>query len=193
VQEALAQGHDVTAVARRPDRLELEHPRLRLVACDVTSDPKTLGTAVAGQEIVISTLGRGLSLRSTHLIERTMATLVPVLERQGPQRIVVMSAFGVGATLRLAPPFLRLVFRTLLSNLYKDKAAGEAILRSSRLDWTVVYAALLINGSPTGHYEISDSPAPGGLRKIRRAVVAAALLVTALNPSTIHQSLIVGS
>lgn len=193
VQEALARGHAVTAVARRPDRLTLEHPQLRVIACDVASDPETLGQVVAGQEIVISALGRGMSLRSNHLIERSMTALVRVLERQGPRRIIVMSAFGVGATLRSAPPFLRLLFTTLLSNLYKDKAAGEAILRRSSLDWTVLYAALLINGSPTGHYEVTDNLDSTGVRKIRRADVAAALLDTALNPSTIRQSLVVAA
>jgi putative NADH-flavin reductase len=193
VQEALAQGHDVTAVARRPDRLGLEHPRLRLVACDVTSDPGTLGTAVAGQEIVISTLGRGLHLRSTHLIERSMATLVPVLERQGPRRLVVLSAFGVGATFRSAPAFLRLVFATLLSSIYKDKSAGEALLRGSGLEWTVVHAALLTDGSPTGRYEIGENLPPAGVRKIRRSDVATALLATALDASTIHRALVVRS
>lgn len=193
VQEALAQGHAVTALARRPDRLGLEHPRLRFVACDVASDPQTLAATIAGQEIVISTLGRGFSLRSTHVIERSMTTLIPLLEQQGPRRVVVLSAFGVGATRQAAPLFLRLAFATLLSSLYKDKAAGEALLRASALDWTVLHAALLTDGSPTGHYEIGDNLPPAGVRKIRRADVATALLTTALDPSTIRRALVVRS
>lgn len=192
-QEALTRGHTVTAVARRPDRLVLQHPRLRLVACDVAADSACLRQAVAEQDIVISTLGRGLSLSSHHIIERAMASLVPILAEQGPHRIVLLSAFGVGSTAASAPWFLRLVFATLLSGIYADKAAGEAILRRSALDWTILHAALLIDGNPTGRYEIGDDLPPGGVRKIRRADLATALLASALDPSTIRRELIVRS
>ncbi len=191
VQEALARGHDVTVVARRPDRLTLEHPRLRTIACDVCTDPAGLRNAVVGQDIVISTLGRGTSLRSEHLIERSMTNLVPILEERGPRRIVIMSGFGVGATFGSAPPFLRLIFSTLLASIYKDKAAGEAILRRSGLEWTILHVALLINGSPTGRYEIGEDLPQAGIRKIRRTDVVTALLETALDPSTIRRALVV--
>jgi putative NADH-flavin reductase len=193
VQEALTRGHPVTALARRPDRLALQHPRLRLIACDVAADPAGLRRAVAEQDIVISTLGRGLSLRSHHVIERAMASLVPILEEQGPRRIVLLSAFGVGSTSASAPRFLRLVFATLLSGIYADKAKGEAILRRSALEWTILHAVLLIDGNPTGRYEIGEDLPPAGVRKIRRADVATALLANALDPLTIRRELSVRS
>lgn len=35
VQQALAQGHEVTALVRNPDRLELQHDRLHVIKGDV--------------------------------------------------------------------------------------------------------------------------------------------------------------
>lgn len=193
VEAALARGHAVTVVARRPDRLALKHPQLRTVACDVTADPATLRQAAAGQDAVISALGRGLKLGSAHLIERSLTVLVPVLEESGPRRVILLSAFGVGPTFGSAPPFLRLVFSTLLSRIYRDKAAGEAILTRSELDWTILYAAMLTDGEATGRYDIGENLPPAGVRKIRRADVASALIECALDPATARRALVVRS
>jgi putative NADH-flavin reductase len=193
VHAALAGGHTVTVVARRPERLAVEHSRLRKVACDVTADVSSLRQAAAGQDLVICTLGHGLGLRGTHLIERSMANLVPVLEAQGPRRIVLMSAFGVGASFATAPLLLRIVFATLLSSIYADKARGENLLRRSSLDWTILQPVQLTNAKATGRYEIGDSLPAGGVPRIARADVAAALLGSALDPTTIRRTLVVHS
>ncbi len=154
VQRALDQGFAVTAVARNPGSLHITHGNLRAVACDVTADVNTLGDVVGGQDVVISALGRGTRLRSQHLIERSMTNVIPLLERHGPRRFIVLSGYGVGDTYRSVPLVLRLVFGTLLADIYADKAAGERLLRRSTLDWTIVYAAYLTNRPATGKYEM---------------------------------------
>ena len=62
MREALAQGHEVTALARNPSALAPEDHRLRVLqgnALDVSS----VEAAVAGQDAVLSALGTHSSVR----------------------------------------------------------------------------------------------------------------------------------
>ncbi len=59
VQQALAQGHVVTAFARDPKKIHVTHDNLRVVQGDML-DPGSVETAVAGQEAVLSALGTRL-------------------------------------------------------------------------------------------------------------------------------------
>jgi NADPH:quinone reductase-like Zn-dependent oxidoreductase len=56
VAQALERGHLVTALARDPSALRIEHPRLRVVSGNVL-DYASVEAAVRGQEAVVSALG----------------------------------------------------------------------------------------------------------------------------------------
>lgn len=56
VEQALAQGHVVTAFARHPAKLRVSHANLRVVQGDVLRQD-TVEPAVAGQDAVLSALG----------------------------------------------------------------------------------------------------------------------------------------
>jgi uncharacterized protein YbjT (DUF2867 family) len=137
VRQALAKGLEVTALVRDPRRLEAK-PALRVIAGDTVRDPESLHTAVSGQDAVVSALGVGKSFSPNGLIERSMRHLVAAMEAERVKRLVFVSAFGVGETWRDTPLVPRLFIRTLLRRVYEDKRAGEAILRRSGLEWTLV-------------------------------------------------------
>src|ERR1700688_848354 len=55
--QALAAGHEVTAVVRDPARLAVPaHPRLRTVTADIM-DPASIAAVIAGADAVISAVG----------------------------------------------------------------------------------------------------------------------------------------
>ena len=56
VQQALQQGHVVTAFARDPKKIHLAHDNLRVVRGDILQ-PDSVEAAVAGQDAVVSALG----------------------------------------------------------------------------------------------------------------------------------------
>ena len=56
VEQALAQGHHVTAFARRPEKVTLRHERLEIAQGNVL-DKKSVSAAVQGKDAVLSTLG----------------------------------------------------------------------------------------------------------------------------------------
>jgi putative NADH-flavin reductase len=152
VRQALDAGHDVCAFARRPAKLGIEHPRLRVHAGDVVADPAALAEALRGQDAVVSALGKGQSFKASALIERSVRALVPAMESAGVRRLVFTSAFGVGDSVRGAPIVARVFFATLLRGVYADKKVGEDLLRASALEWTIVQPAMLTDGPRTGKY-----------------------------------------
>jgi len=176
VSQALEQGHAVTAFARRPERMEGAHDRLRFVSGDVADGGAILDEAVRGQDAVISTLGRGLSFKSEGLIARSVPNIVEAMQRQAVTRLIFTSAYGVGVTWQDVPTVARIIARLLLRDLYADKEAGEETLRRSGLDWTIVYPSTLTNGPRTGRYRVGERLPMRGLPRISRADLAAFLV-----------------
>ena len=179
VAQALRRGDSVTAFARRSEDLGLAHERLRTVQGDAARDAAAIADAVRGQDAVLSALGRRATLKSEGLIERSMALIVPAMERAGVHRLVIMSAFGVGESARAAPLLPRLMYRVLLTDIFADKLAGEARVRASALEWTIAYPVLLTNGPLTGRYRAAERLDLRGLPKISRADVAHFILAEA--------------
>lgn len=172
ISQALRSGHEVTAFVRDPDRLAGKHDRLQVLAGDVTESSGALEAAMRGQEVVVSALGRGRSFQSVGLIAHSMPRIVSSMQRQGVRRLILMSAFGVGVTRRDVPLLPRLFIRLFLKDIYRDKEMGEAELRSSGLDWTVVYPSGLSDGPSTGRYRAGERLSLRGFPRISRADVA---------------------
>ena len=174
VTQALDGGHEVTAFARNAAKMSVQHPRLRLVAGSVTENGAALADAVRGQDAVISALGRGMSLKSDSLIQRSVPPILSAIRADRVRRLIFTSAIGVGHSVGDAPLplFSRIMMRSLLSDLYADKAAGEALIRRSDLDWTLVQPSQLTNGPLTRKYRAGERLALRGMPKISRADVA---------------------
>lgn len=171
VQQALKQGHEVTAFARNPDAISADE-RLRIVVGDTTRDAEQIAAVVRGQDAVVSALGRRNTFRSDNLIARSMHSIVPEMEQAGVRRLVLMSAFGVGESCRDAPLIPRIMYRVLLRDIFADKKSAEDDIRRSSLDWTIVYPVLLTDGPPTGNYRVGERLELHGMPKISRADVA---------------------
>ena len=171
VEQALAAGHHVTALARSPEKLTITNPNLHVVQGDAT-DRAAVSQAMKGADAVISVLGA----RGPVMAEATRA-VVAAAEQAGPDRILMLSSFAVARD-RLKP-VSKLVTRMAMGSQVKDKAAGEEVLRASGLDWTIVYATLLTNGPKTEPRVVPETEKVGVSQRISRADVASFLLQAA--------------
>lgn len=176
LRQGLAQGHAMTAFVRDPARLALADPHLRVVAGTLPADAAVMQDALRGQDAVACALGVRNAFKSGGLIEGAMRVLVPAMERAGVRRLLLVSANGVGETYRRSPLVPRIMYRLLLGDIFADKAAGEAIVRASGLDWTIAYPTLLTDGPRTGRYRAGETLELRGMPKIARADVADFLL-----------------
>ena len=193
IAQALEQGHTVTALVRDPRRLAITSDRLRVLTGNLLGDDLALTTAAHEQDVVISTLGVGKSFQSGGLIARSMPRIVRAMEEQGVHRLIVTSAFGVGATRRDVPLVPRIFIRLLLQDIYRDKEAGEATLQGSSLDWTVVYPAGLVDGPATGLYRAGERLPLRGFPRIARADVAGFLLAQIDDRTYVRKGVLVSS
>ena len=193
VAQALQRGYVVTALVRDPTRLTSVSDQLRIVTGSTTDNGDALADATRDQDAVISALGMGNLLKSSGLIARSVPAIVQAMEQHGVRRLVFTSAYGVGATIQDTPLLARIVIRLLLQDLYRDKAAGEEILRGSSLDWTLVHPVTLTNGPRTGRYRVGEHLVLHGLPRIARADVADCLLNQLEDPAFIKKSVLVSS
>jgi len=138
----------------------------------IPEDSQALISAVRDQDVVISTPGVGTSLKPAGLIARSVPAIVSAMRSQGVSRLIFTSASGVGDTVRDTPLLPRVMIRVLLHDIYEDRAAGERELRSSGLDWTLVYPVTLTNGPETHRFRVGERLTLRGLPRISRADVA---------------------
>jgi putative NADH-flavin reductase len=188
-EQALAAGHDVTAVVRDAARLAVPaHPRLRVVTADVM-DPASIAPAVEGADAVISAIGpRGTG--PTTVIQDSVRSIIAAMEKTGTRRFVqvsgsVVSDEGESPYMRyLVKPVAR---RTFLRHVNADMRGGEEEIRRSGLDWTIVRPPALTDKAATGTYRKAiDRNLPHGF-KVSRADLAACMLALLDDPATVHR------
>ncbi|MGW1433761.1 NAD(P)-dependent oxidoreductase [Streptomyces griseus] len=188
VGQALAAGHEVTAVVRDPDRLPERLDRAALAAVVRLDDP-AVRAAVAGRDAVLSGLGsRGR--RADGVAERLTGRILTAMEAEGVRRLVVVSAVPVGpepAGDRLVDRLALKVVGAVLADVYADLARMEAALARSATDWTAVRPPKLTDGPLTGVYRRVVGGAPRGSRSVSRADVAHAMLALVEDPAAVQQ------
>src|SRR5262245_29214726 len=90
MQQALAAGYAVTALARDRARVDARPERLTVLQGHVL-DPDTLASAVAGQDAVISSIGV-TSRAPTTLYSDGMSNIIQAMHGAGVTRLVAVSA-----------------------------------------------------------------------------------------------------
>ncbi len=152
VAQALERGHQVTALARNPARVKLQHERLRVVRGDVLDDA-SVERAVRGQDAVLSALGHKRWLYPNRILSDGTRNLLRAMEALGVRRFVCESSLGVGDSRgRLGLYFTLFVIPFILPFYYWDKSRQESVIRASPLDWTIVRPGVLTNGPRRGAY-----------------------------------------
>lgn len=190
VKMALDEGHQVTALVRRPDA-DVDS-RAHIVSGDVT-DPDVIATAARGHDAIISTLGATNIRKTPTLMTDTVRAVIASAKTSGVDRFVIVSAFGVGDSLANASLPAGLIFRTALRKKYADKTASEVLLRASDLRWTLEYPGALINKDITRHAAVAleDVKKLPVFPSTSRANVAAFVLRSAVEGTFIRQIAVV--
>src|SRR6478735_2644063 len=183
VAQGLAAGHDVTVLARNRARVTTEHPRLRVIEGGV-DDSRALNAATAGQEAVISAIGRGKTSKADGLMERGVTAILSAMTQAGVRRLLLESALGVGDSYADSPILAKMFFLTLLRGIYADKWIGDDMVRNSALDWTIVQPAVLTDGPLTRQYRAGEHLALTGMPSVSRADVAHFILDRINSPET---------
>lgn len=185
----LAQGHTVTAFARRPAALS-DAPGQHIVAGDAMN-AEQVTAAVVGHDAVVVSLGNSQdpfakmfgARRTTpaNICEVGTRHIIAAMKPCGIRRLVLVSAFGVGDTRARASWLNRLFFRLVLREHMADKELQEAVVKASAADWTLVQPVALVDKPILGRWTASHVGATGG-SMISRADLAAFIAQELVRP-----------
>lgn len=153
VTQALACGHNVTALVRSPDKAS-GLSGATLVVGDAR-DETALRQALKGRDAVISVLGTPASpFREVTSLSKATRVLVSAMKAEQVSRLVCITGLGAGDSAGHGGfLFDKVIFPLLLRKVYADKNRQEEIVRESGLDWTLVRPAIL-----------NDKPGHGAIR-----------------------------
>ena len=185
LQQALEHGDTVTALARHPETLEQFGQQVKVVRGDATS-AEDLTKAMDGQDVIISALGRGKALRAENLFTDAILAILQAASATGVHRLVWLSSFGVAHTYDSATFSQKAVYKTILRNIYANKAEAEKLLRASDLDYTIVY--------PTDTYRVGENISMNSaVLKVSRADVGHFMYRAALDAEWIGRDAVITS
>jgi putative NADH-flavin reductase len=167
---ALERGYAVTALARAPEKISIQHPHLAVVQGDA-GDLEAIERAIpAGTTAVLSALGHSPGEVST-ILEDGTRNAISVMRGRNIRRLVALSASGMhvdqydGVLLGLAK---RLIVQRVFAGVYADAARMENLVRASDTDWTILAAPRLVDETAVTPYRTAiDHNVPRALQLSR--------------------------
>ncbi|TDQ04124.1 NAD(P)-dependent oxidoreductase [Labedaea rhizosphaerae] len=194
VSQALAAGHQVSAVVRDRARLAVPDQDGLAVVTAGFGDADALASAVSGADAVVSALGaygRGVLTVCQDGVRAETAAM----RAAGVRRLLVISA----SALRTVPNdtlLMKAVLKPLVSfafrRHYADLRVMEDEVMSSGLEWTIVCPPRLTDGPRTGQvwHRVGDAERHG--QALARADVAGYLLEAAGDRELIGKTVYIG-
>ncbi|XP_018523397.1 uncharacterized protein YwnB isoform X1 [Lates calcarifer] len=140
VNQALQQGHTVTAIVRNPGKLAVHHDNLKVVEADIFS-ADSLKTHFKGQDVIMSCLGFPASIFSAVTgYTLSMNAMINAMREARVNRIITMTSWytepNSGAQSSYLIRFLLLpMIRSVLTNMYEME---QFLQKTDDISWTVV-------------------------------------------------------
>jgi putative NADH-flavin reductase len=200
VREALDRDHEVTAIARNPEKITVKGDKLRTVEADVYDEARIV-EVLKGHDAVISAYNPGWS--NPNIFEETLAggkAVQKAVKKSGVKRLLVV---GGGGSLYIAPG-KQLVDTPEFPEAYKAGALAlrdylNVIKEEKELDWTFLSPAIEMHqgtsGERRGQYRKGlENPVfnEEGRSIISAEDMAMAILDEIENPQHIRQRFTVG-
>jgi uncharacterized protein YbjT (DUF2867 family) len=174
-------GDEVSSVFRNPDHADdVATTGAKPVVADIEQlDTNALANLLAGHDAVVFSAGAGGGNPArTYAVDRDAAIrVIDAAAQAGVRRFVMVSYFGAGPDHGVAQdnPFFPYA---------EAKAAADAHLRDTDLDWTVLGPGRLTLEPPTGRIAIGE-----GKGEVSRADVALVVAAALSDDSTIRRTI----
>ena len=193
-EQALAAGHDVAAVTRRPAEFPLTHDRLAVVQADAR-DAQAVNRAVEGADVVLSALGVPFTRKQITIYSEGTGNIVAAMSRHGIKRLIVVSSSATEPHHHADGGFLLnrvlqpLVTATIGKTTYADMRHMEDLVRHSDLEWTIMRPSGLFDTPGVTAYQLHQDQAPGIFTS--RADLAASMLAQAAGSRFVRKAVAV--
>ncbi len=175
VEQALEQGHLVTAFVRDPSKLGIMHSNLTIAKGDIMN-PSSITSAMQGQEVVLCAIGAPANKTGTIRSDGTK-NIIHAMKATGVKRLICQTSLGYGDSKKLLDqtPFIfkYIIVPFFLRKGFADHALQEEYIKQSQLDWIIARPGNLTDDAHTGTYQHGFPATAKNLQvKISRADVA---------------------
>ncbi len=187
IEQALAAGHEVTAVVREPARMKVApHSRLRVVTADVM-DPASIAPALAGADAVVNTVGPH-GLGRTTIQRDSVRSILQAMHQADARRLLHISGSSTvddGESWYMRFPVKPLARATFLGNSCTDMRGAESLIRASDTEWTIFRPPALNSKPARGYRTAIDRNLPHGF-SVTRADLAACMVAMLPEPTIVR-------
>ena len=172
VDHALEEGHEVTALVRKPVKLDRDTNRLTVVKGDIL-DAASVSRSLEGQDAVCTTIGIGPTRKPVMVFSEGIRIVIAAMQATGTRQLACITGIGAGDSKSHGGFFYdRIINPLLLKTIYADKDREEAVVKASEVEWVIVRPGFLTNGPLTGQYRVLTDLAGVTAGKISRNDVA---------------------
>lgn len=186
---ALKNGFNVTALLRSPEKLTIQHKRLKIVKGDFL-DFDAVKEAAKEADAIVVTVGAFPGRKPVSLFSTGSKHLLRAINETGRTPLILaVTGIGAGDSRGHGSFFYNKLFHPLLlKKIYEDKDRQEEIIKRTYKNWIIVRPGMLTNGKETGTYRaLTDySTIKGG--KISRADTAHFILSQIQKPTFIGKT-----
>ena len=180
---AFEEGHQVTALVRNPDKLNVSDSRLTVVKGDIL-DAASVIAVTAGQDAVCICIGVPPTLKPVHVFSRGTECVLAAMKLESRQKLIAVTGIGAGDS-KGHGGFLydRVINPLLLRTIYEDKDRQESIIKASKVKWLIVRPGFLTNGPRTRKYRAIENLSGVTAGKISRLDVADFMMKQLVTPT----------
>ncbi|MBK7225059.1 MAG: NAD(P)H-binding protein [Saprospiraceae bacterium] len=195
IEKALATGHTVTAFARTPSKISIQHNNLKIVKGDLTELNK-LEEAIKGADKVISILGPTQKTKGL-VIADGIKNIIEIMKKNGVKRLIATATPSFkdnNDKFQFGFAFGIFMIKAFIKDSYNNIVLTGKYISESDLDWTIVRLPMLsgkpasgkINAGYTGDGTIS-------LFSLSRGDLADFLLQQLNDKKWIHKSPVISN
>lgn len=171
IQEALEHDYDVIAIARTPENIDFDDPRVIKRQGD-GFDEQSVVDALEGADAVITTVGK-TDIRDKRINLSTAAhrAVMAGMRKHGIRRLLAISSVGAAQGIK-RKGLRRNLYLFLRRKYYGDMYQMEKEIEASGLDATVLRAPMLYNGPRNDNYRVLEEEDYYELQRLSRADLA---------------------
>lgn len=166
VRLAVEAGHEVTAYARTPEKLETSGVR---IIQGNAFDAKAVAEAIVGHDAVISCVGSSTGMKRSHELEQMGHAIADGMEKAGVKRLVYCASAGVDNEI---PGVAGKLMMLMLKNPLADHRNALNYYKSKNITYTIARPMGLKDTPFNPKYMEAFDGVPKGSNSIPRESVA---------------------
>ena len=150
---ALEKGYAVRALVRDRSKLDIDDPRLTVIAGDLTDAAKVEET-IGGSEAVLLLVGMSPRVKKPERLRETaVQNVLAAMERTGVKRLIRLSNFaGAPDDRDKGGRFMKVMLSLMSKGAVADETAATNLVKESGTEWTIVRNAMITGDAPKGTY-----------------------------------------